>query len=73
MSIVLLERDRELEVLDRLVRDALAGEAVLALLRGPAGIGKTSLLAKAREKAAAAGFGRAGQMQRSLGASDSTV
>ena len=53
---VLLERDRELEVLDRLVQDALAGDAVVALLEGPAGIGKSSLLAKAREKAAAAGF-----------------
>jgi DNA-binding CsgD family transcriptional regulator/Flp pilus assembly protein TadD len=53
---VLLERDRELEALDRLVQDALAGDAVMALLEGPAGIGKSSLLAKAREKAAAAGF-----------------
>jgi tetratricopeptide (TPR) repeat protein len=53
---VLLERDRELELLDRLVQETLAGGAVLALLEGPAGIGKSSLLAKAREKAAAAGF-----------------
>jgi DNA-binding CsgD family transcriptional regulator len=53
---VLLERDRELELLDRLVQDASSGDAVLALLEGPAGIGKSSLLAKAREKAAAAGF-----------------
>jgi DNA-binding CsgD family transcriptional regulator len=53
---VLLERDRELGLLDRLVQDTLAGDAVLALLEGPAGIGKSSVLAKAREKAAAAGF-----------------
>jgi DNA-binding CsgD family transcriptional regulator len=53
---VLLERDRELEQLDELVQRALAGDAVLALLEGPAGIGKSSLLAKAREKAAAEGF-----------------
>jgi predicted ATPase len=53
---VLLERDRELELLDRLVQGALAGEAVLALLEGPAGIGKSSVLAKARDKAGAAGF-----------------
>ena len=53
---VLLERDRELEMLDRLVQGALGGDAVLALLEGPAGIGKSSLLAKARDKAAAAGF-----------------
>ena len=55
-SAVLLERDRELEMLDRLVQGALAGDAVLALLEGPAGIGKSTLLAKAREKTAAAGF-----------------
>jgi DNA-binding CsgD family transcriptional regulator len=53
---VLLERDRELALVDRLVQGALAGDAVLALLEGPAGIGKSSLLAKAREKAIAAGF-----------------
>jgi DNA-binding CsgD family transcriptional regulator len=53
---VLLERDRELEMLDRLVQGALAGDAALALLEGPAGIGKSTLLAKAREKATGAGF-----------------
>jgi DNA-binding CsgD family transcriptional regulator len=53
---VLLERDRELGLLDGLVQRALAGDAVLALLEGPAGIGKSSLLGKAREKALAAGF-----------------
>ncbi len=39
---MLLERDRELGLLDGLVRDALAGDAVLALLEGPA---KTELCA----------------------------
>ena len=53
---MLYERDGELEVLDRLVHGALAGEAALALLEGPAGIGKSSLLARTREAAAAAGF-----------------
>ncbi len=53
---MLLERDRELGLLDGLVQDALAGNAALTLFEGPAGIGKSSLLAKAREKAAAAGF-----------------
>jgi len=53
---VLLERDRELESLDGLVEGALAGDAVLAFLEGPAGIGKSTLLAEARERAAAAGF-----------------
>ena len=43
-------------MLDRLVQGALAGDAVLALLEGPAGIGKSTLLAESREKAAAAGF-----------------
>ncbi len=43
---VLLERDRELESLDRVVQAARAGEAVLALIEGPAGIGKSRLLAK---------------------------
>jgi len=52
----LLERDRELDVLDRLVESALEGDAVLALLEGPAGIGKSAVLAKAREKAEEAGF-----------------
>ena len=52
----LFERDREVELLDRLVRRALAGDAVLALVEGPAGIGKSRLLAEARELAQAAGF-----------------
>ncbi|HEY2200843.1 MAG TPA: AAA family ATPase, partial [Solirubrobacteraceae bacterium] len=53
---VLLERDRELDLLDRLIQGVLADNAVLALLEGPAGIGKSSLLAKGREMATAAGF-----------------
>src|SRR5215216_1918303 len=52
----LLERDRELELLDELVQRALAGDPVVALLEGAAGIGKTRLLAAARELAGAAGF-----------------
>jgi predicted ATPase len=53
---VLLERERELGLLDALVHGALEGDAPLVLLEGPAGIGKSSLLAKARATAAAAGF-----------------
>jgi hypothetical protein len=53
---VLLERDRELESLDRVVQAARAGEAVMAVIEGPAGIGKSSLLARAREMAGAGGF-----------------
>ncbi|WP_186526015.1 helix-turn-helix transcriptional regulator [Leekyejoonella antrihumi] len=52
----LFERDREVEVLEGLVRSALGGDAVLALVEGPAGIGKSRLLAEARERARAAGF-----------------
>jgi DNA-binding CsgD family transcriptional regulator len=52
----LLERGRELGVLDDLVQDALDAHAVVAVVEGPAGIGKTRLLSEAREKARAAGF-----------------
>jgi DNA-binding CsgD family transcriptional regulator len=52
----LLERDRELSVLDGLLQDALDARPVLAVLEGPAGIGKTRLLSEARDKARAAGF-----------------
>ena len=53
---VLLERDRELETLERIVAAARAGEGVMTLIEGPAGIGKSRLLANAREMANAAGF-----------------
>jgi hypothetical protein len=54
----LLERDRELHELDLLVGRALAGEPMLAVVEGPAGIGKSRLLAAAREKAIEAGARR---------------
>ncbi len=67
---VLLERDGELGVLDGLVQDALAGRAIVAVVEGPAGIGKTRLLAEARGKARAAGFmvlaARASDFERDL-------
>ena len=47
----LLERDRELGVLDDLIQDALEGRPALALVEGPAGIGKSRLLAATRETA----------------------
>ncbi len=53
---VLLERDRELGLLDGLVQAAQAGESTLALVEGPAGIGKSQLLSMTRQTAAAAGF-----------------
>jgi DNA-binding CsgD family transcriptional regulator len=66
----LLERDRELDRLERVVGAAQAGEAVLALIEGPAGIGKSRLLAEAREIAGRAGFrvlsARGGDLEREL-------
>ena len=56
VSGALLEREQELDVLDDLARAALEGEPVLALVEGPAGIGKSRLLAAARERAEAQGF-----------------
>jgi len=40
----LLDRDRECEVLDRLVVETRAGQSRVLVLRGEAGIGKTALL-----------------------------
>ena len=52
----LLERERELAELDALLLDAKAGEARLALIEGPAGIGKTQLVAELRRRGEAAGM-----------------
>jgi DNA-binding CsgD family transcriptional regulator len=46
----LLERDRELAALDRLIADAEDGRGRVALIEGPAGIGKSRLLAEARNR-----------------------
>ena len=52
-----LERDDELASLDALIEDAAAGhEARIAVVEGRAGIGKSRLIAAARERAAAAGL-----------------
>ena len=48
----LLERDRELAALERLIEGARADGGRVVLIEGPAGIGKTRLLAVARERAA---------------------
>jgi len=53
---LLLERDQDLGSLDALIDEAAAGSARVALVEGPAGIGKTRLLAEARRRAAANGF-----------------
>jgi DNA-binding CsgD family transcriptional regulator len=47
----LLERDRELAALDRLIDDAADGRGRVVLIEGPAGIGKSRLLAEARARA----------------------
>src|SRR5262245_4824880 len=47
----LLERERELAALDRLIAGAVDGRGRVALIEGPAGIGKSRLLAEARERA----------------------
>ena len=47
----LLERTRELATLDVLTREAAAGSAALCVLEGPAGIGKSRLVAAARARA----------------------
>lgn len=52
----LLERDRELAVLDGAARDAASGQPGLVVVEGAAGIGKTRLLAEARARAVAAGL-----------------
>ena len=51
---MLLERERELERVDAELRSAGAGSGIAVVIEGEPGIGKTSLLAAARERAAAA-------------------
>ena len=52
----LLERDEELQSLDRLLQDASHQQAALALIEGQAGIGKSALLAELRERAPGEGL-----------------
>lgn len=53
---MLLERTHELELLRAAIADASAGAGRLVIIEGPAGIGKSALLAQARELAAQAGL-----------------
>ncbi|HEX4760604.1 MAG TPA: AAA family ATPase [Thermoleophilaceae bacterium] len=62
----LLERDGELASLETLIDDAAEGRAKLALVEGPAGIGKTTLMVEARRRAGEAGM-------RTLGARGSEL
>src|SRR5262245_24157934 len=64
----LLEREQEVAALAALVEEASAGLARLVVVEGPAGIGKTQLLAEARRRAPAAGLrvlsARGGELER---------
>ncbi len=64
----LLERDREQEVLRAVVAAARAGTGAVALLRGPAGIGKSRLLNEVAGEGGLAGArtlrARGGEMER---------
>lgn len=51
----LLEREHELSALDALLADAERGSGRLAVLEGPAGIGKTRLVSDLRQRAEARG------------------
>lgn len=66
----LLERGGEEQAVADAVARAIAGEGPLVVVRGPAGIGKTSILAIARERAQAAGLrvldARGGALERDL-------
>lgn len=53
---ILLEREAELEAIDAHLRRAREGDGSLLVIEGPAGIGKTALVAAAAERAAAEGM-----------------
>lgn len=66
----LVDRERELEALTGGLTDALAGRGRLVLVEGPAGIGKSRLLAEARRMGAAAArvlSARGSQMEKAYG------
>ncbi len=64
----LVERDRELTALRALLLEARGGQGHVAVIEGPAGVGKTRLLAEARRRAVADGTlalaARAGELER---------
>jgi DNA-binding CsgD family transcriptional regulator len=67
-SAPLVERELELETVERLLADARAGSGGALVLEGPAGIGKSSLLAAARTAAADLRVlsARGGELEREL-------
>jgi DNA-binding CsgD family transcriptional regulator len=66
----LLERDSELAFVERLIGDAEKGAGRIAVIEGSAGMGKTTMLAAARERATAAGMhvllARGGELEAEL-------
>ncbi|HEX8101124.1 MAG TPA: BTAD domain-containing putative transcriptional regulator, partial [Solirubrobacteraceae bacterium] len=64
----LVERERELHELGVLLAEAQSGQGRVALVEGPAGVGKTRLMAEGRRRAANAGVlalaARAGELER---------
>lgn len=52
----LLEREREIAALDELIQDADDARATFCVIEGPAGIGKSRLVARARAQAAERGM-----------------
>lgn len=68
MTAPLLERDAELAVLDAAIGSLASGSGRPVIIEGPAGIGKTRLVAAVRERAAGRGVGvlsaRGGEMER---------
>jgi DNA-binding CsgD family transcriptional regulator len=64
----LLEREREVALLDALIGEAAEGQGRLALVEGPAGIGKSLLVAETRRRAAERGLtaltARSGELER---------
>ena len=67
---VLLERAEELAAIDAVIADAVAGDGRLAVIEGPAGIGKSSLLAEGRTRATDAEMavlaGRGSEIERAF-------
>ena len=64
----LVERDREVALLDTLLEEATEGEGRAVLIEGPPGIGKSRLLSEFRRRAAAEDAlvlnARAGELER---------
>src|SRR5581483_11759449 len=67
-SVLLLERDSELAQLDGMIEALAAGRGQVVALEGPGGIGKTTLVARARARARQAGvrvlYAQASELER---------